>query len=164
MKYNRKELDTQKQFHAKRIENENIPQSYKDFMANKPENQMTSVRYGRRKTAKQNSTPRQDYCIYAYDMLIRNSDPDDKKSSLNYQWLSDADLNYKPLEGETEGITLEQIRKAFCFGSTDGGKLFFHPEDHSVWEIYYDLYIRQTAKNFEQFIKQAKVQQTWELK
>ncbi|WP_157909199.1 hypothetical protein [Capnocytophaga stomatis] len=38
------------------LENQNVPQSYRDFMANTPQNQMTSVRYGRRKTAKQNST------------------------------------------------------------------------------------------------------------
>ncbi|GIM51423.1 hypothetical protein CAPN004_04530 [Capnocytophaga cynodegmi] len=146
------------------LENENIPQSYRDFMTTKPKNQMISVRYGRRKTAKQSSTPRQDYTLYAYDMLTRKNDPDNAKSLMKYQYLSEAELDYKPLEGETEGISLEQIHKAFCFGSVDGGVVFFHPEDHSVWEIYYDLYICQTAKNFEQFIKQAKIQQTWELK
>ncbi|MFJ1472840.1 hypothetical protein ACILE9_01080 [Capnocytophaga cynodegmi] len=62
---------------------------------------------------------------YAYDMLTRKNDPDNAKSLMKYQYLSEAELDYKPLEGETEGISLEQIRKAFCFGSVDGGVVFF---------------------------------------
>ena len=53
----------------------------------------------------------------------------------------------------------ECIKKSFAFGMVYGesGYLFFHPENHSVWEIYLDdLYVHPLADSFDEFLQNAK--------
>ena len=132
------------------ISMQNVPQSYKDFMAKTLSNQGVFIRYTKKDDVKTVGLG-VDCDVYCYDMLIKNN-PYDKNSPPNYRLMQYLDLEYKALEGETKSITLEQIRRAFCFGSVDGGQLIFHPENHSVWEVYLDLYVCQTTKNFENLL------------
>ena len=46
----------------------------------------------------------------------------------------------------------------------EGGILFFHPENFSIWEIYPDLYINFLADTFDEFITNAKFGRKWEHK
>lgn len=134
------------------IAEQNVPKSYQDFMAKKPQNQMITIE----------REDGRDYDIYAYDMLLRNN-PYDKKSPPNYQYLSYAELDYKPLEGDAQNIDIEILRKSFVFGNTDSGKLFFHPDTHAVYVLFLDLYVEKIADSFDAFLENSEIIDEWKL-
>ena len=84
----------------------------------------------------------------------------------NYKILSDNERYFKDIEGFTTGINIELVKKSFAFGlaSSEGGILFFHPENFSIWEIYPDLYINFLADTFDEFITNAKFCRKWDHK
>lgn len=132
------------------LHEQNVPQSYKDFMANNSNNQAIDL-----------IDENNDYLIYSYEMLIANN-PYDKKSPANYQTLIDAELTYKALEGDIENIDVELLRTAFVFGSVDSGKLFFHPETQAIYIIYLDLYVKKVADSFDEFLENTSRFDEWE--
>lgn len=77
--------------------------------------------------------------------------------------LSDDERYFKNIEGITEGISVEYIKQSFVFGMVYGesGFIFFHPENHSVWEIYLDdLYVCPLADSFDEFLANARLERT----
>jgi len=73
---------------------------------------------------------------------------------------------YKSIEGNSidKLPSVEVLKTAFAFGVSDGGILFFHPENHSVWVIYDDLYTELVANTFDEFLEKATFQKQWDLK
>ena len=73
---------------------------------------------------------------------------------------------YKSIEGNSidKLPSVEVLKTAFAFGFSDGGILFFHPENHSVWVIYDDLYTQLVADTFDEFLEKATFQRQWNFK
>ena len=67
------------------------------------------------------------------------------------------------LKGDYKGI-MPDLKTAFAFGFSDGGILFFHPENHSVWVIYDDLYTELVTDTFDEFLEKATFQRQWDFK
>lgn len=134
------------------LNEQNVPDAYKAFMANNPNNQMLGLEDGYR-----------DYTIYSYHHLISHNPYDKKGSPPYFQWLSDAELDYKPLEGDIADINIALLRKAFVFGSVDSGTLFFHPMTHQIYIIYLDLYVQKVADSFDDFLENTTIFDKWEI-
>lgn len=137
------------------LNEQNVPQAYKDFMANNPNNQMIDL---------EDKNSAQDYTLYCYNHLMAYNPYDKTKDKVvNYQWLSNADLDFKPLEGDIENIDVALLRTAFLFGSSDGGRLFFHPKTHQIYMIYLDLYVQKIAESFEDFLSNTNRIDEWQI-
>jgi len=129
--------------------NLDLPDSYKQFMNSRDEMVDLYYEFSRKKP----KTLKKEYGIWCSFMLEQYS-------------FSDKVPNYKDIEGFTTGINIELVKKSFAFGlvSSEGGILFFHPENFSIWEIYPDLYINFLADTFDEFITNAKFGRKWEHK
>ena len=132
---------------------ENIPESYKEFMSKKDRDGNFYYSFKRKKKT---TTLKKEYWIWGMHFLEKNTY---SNTELNCQILSDEERYFKNIEGVTVGIDTECIKKSFAFGMVYGesGYLFFHPENHSVWEIYLDdLYVHPLADSFDEFLQNAK--------
>ena len=56
----------------------------------------------------------------------------------------------------------EVLRTAFPFGYCDVGTLFSHPENHSIWLVYGEMYTELVADSFEEFMEQAALDKKWD--
>lgn len=120
------------------IQEQNVPQSYRDLFATIPEKSNFFYEYARRKKP---TLPKRVYVIQDLFSLTRERDDNGEKLIPTYQLLAQKDFFYKSIEGNSidKLPSVEVLKTAFAFGFSDGGILFFHPENHSVWVIYDDL-------------------------
>ena len=139
--------------------NLDLPDSYKQFMNSRDEMVDLYYEFSRKKP----KTLKKEYGIWCSFMLEQYSFSDKVP---NYKILSDKEHYFKDIEGFTTGINIELVKKSFAFGlaSSEGGILFFHPENFSIWEIYPDLYINFLADTFDEFITNAKFCRKWDHK
>ena len=145
------------------IQEQNVPQSYRDLLATIPEKSNFFYEYARRKKP---TLPKRVYVIQGFFSLTRETDDRSEELIPTYRLLAQKDFFYKSIEGNSidKLPSVEVLKTAFAFGFSDGGILFFHPENHSVWVIYDDLYTELVANTFDEFLEKATFQKQWDLK
>lgn len=139
------------------VSNYNIPDSYKEFMLNREDRVDLYYSFSRRKKSK---TIKKEYCLWCHFHLFEKGFDETKR---NFEILSKEDFYFKEIQGGDLDITPKLLKQSFTFGLVSGsdGFLFFHPQTHSVWEIYHDLYVRYLADDFKDFMKNAKFERQW---
>ena len=136
---------------------DNISATYQRFMAEKDKSLELFYTFKRKKKP---TTLKKEYWLWSERYLAKKVFSD---SAYNYQLLVDDERYFKNIEGITEGISVEYIKQSFVFGMVYGesGFIFFHPENHSVWEIYLDdLYVCPLADSFDEFLANARLERT----
>ena len=143
------------------IDEQNVPQAYRDWLKNAAEKSNYFYSYARRKKP---ALPKRTYTLDGLYSLTRDTDYRGKPQQPRYLAFTHKDAFWRELSGANVDKLppIEALRTAFPFGCCDGGTLFFHPENHSIWLVYGEMYTELVADSFEEFMEKAVFDKRWD--